>query len=282
MLSQPLPTRDPSPEPTSVPAYLHPAVQKEEAILEAREVHLSLGERQVLRGVSLLVPRNQVTALIGPSGCGKSAFLRAVNRLNDLDPTSQFQGDLLLNGASIYAPEVDLPALRRRMGMVFRVPNVFSMSIYENVVYPLRIAGQNNKAILDEACERALQSAFLWDNVRSDLDRDARQLSYAEQQHLCLARAIVAEPEILLLDEPCAGLESLARGKMEHALIELRGRLTILIVTHHTRQASRIANYTAFLCGGKLIEYGPTATIFTKPALRTTEEYITGRASGCS
>jgi phosphate transport system ATP-binding protein len=225
----------------------------------------------------MIVPRGKVTALIGPSGCGKSTLLRSVNRINDLIDVVRIQGDMRLNGDSIYGPGVDVIELRKRMGMVFQKPNPFPMSIYENVVYPLRIDGERNRAVLDEVCERSLRGAALWDEVKDRLHESALGMSGGQQQRLCIARAIAAEPEVLLMDEPCSALDPIATSKIEDLIQELTGEYSILMVTHNMQQASRTSDFTAFMYLGKLIEYGPTRAIFQTPQLKQTEDYITGR-----
>ena len=223
------------------------------------------------------IPQGKVTALVGPSGCGKSTLLRSVNRLNDLVQNVRITGDMRLNGDSIYDPRMDVIDLRKRMGMVFQKPNPFPMSIYENVVYALRIDGEGNRGVLDEVCEISLRGAALWDEVKDRLQDSAIGLSGGQQQRLCIARAIAAEPEVLLLDEPCSALDPIATGKVEDLIQELRGRYSVLMVTHNMQQASRTSDYTAFMYLGRLIEYGATTDIFTKPVLRETEAYVTGR-----
>ena len=223
------------------------------------------------------IPAAQVTSLIGPSGCGKSTLLRCVNRMNDLIDTVRIVGDMKLNGDSIYGRSVDVIELRKRMGMVFQKPNPFPMSMYENVVYPLRIDGVRDRRVLDEVCEQSLRGAALWDEVKDRLHESALGLSGGQQQRLCIARAIASEPEVLLLDEPCSALDPIATGKIEDLIQELRGEYSILIVTHNMQQASRISDFTAFMYLGRLIEYGPTAEIYTRPKLRETEAYVTGR-----
>jgi phosphate transport system ATP-binding protein len=223
------------------------------------------------------IPKGKVTALIGPSGCGKSTLLRCVNRMNDLIPTVKIKGDMLLNGESIFDSGVDVIELRKRMGMVFQKPNPFPMSIYENVAYPLRIDGERNRAVLDEVCERSLRGAALWDEVKDRLHESGLSLSGGQQQRLCIARSIASEPEVLLLDEPCSALDPLATGKIEDLIQDLKGDYSILIVTHNMQQASRVSDYTAFMYLGHLIEYGPTPDLFTRPRLKETEDYVTGR-----
>jgi phosphate transport system ATP-binding protein len=260
-----------------VPAVLHDRVLEENPVLEVDRFNLWYGAKQALHSITMPIPHNKVTALVGPSGCGKSTLLRSVNRLNDLVQSVRITGDMRLNGDSIYDPRMDVIELRKRMGMVFQKPNPFPMSIYENVVYALRIDGESNRGVLDEVCELSLRGAALWDEVKDRLHDSALGLSGGQQQRLCIARAIAAEPEVLLLDEPCSALDPIATGKVEDLIQELRGRYSVLIVTHNMQQASRTSDYTAFMYLGRLIEYGPTTEIFTKPTLRETEAYVTGR-----
>jgi phosphate transport system ATP-binding protein len=260
-----------------VPSELHEQVGLEQAVLEIDSFNLWYGQKQALHRITMPVPHGKVTALVGPSGCGKSTLLRSVNRLNDLVQNVRISGDMRLSGDSIYGPGTDVIELRKRMGMVFQKPNPFPMSIYENVVYSLRIDGERNRGILDEVCERSLRGAALWDEVKDRLADSALGLSGGQQQRLCIARAIAAEPEVLLLDEPCSALDPIATGKVEDLIQELRGHYSVLIVTHNMQQASRTSDYTAFMYLGRLIEYGPTTEIFTKPILRETESYVTGR-----
>jgi phosphate transport system ATP-binding protein len=261
----------------NVPSEVHEKVLEETPVLEIDRFNLWYGSKQALHGISMPIPHNQVTALVGPSGCGKSTLLRSVNRLNDLVQSVQITGDMRLNGDSIYDPRMDVIDLRKRMGMVFQKPNPFPMSIYENVVYSLRIDGERNRGVLDEVCELSLRGAALWDEVKDRLHDSALGLSGGQQQRLCIARAIAAEPEVLLLDEPCSALDPIATGKVEDLIQELRGRYSVLMVTHNMQQASRASDYTAFMYLGRLIEYGPTSDIFTKPMLKETESYVTGR-----
>src|SRR5512139_720303 len=259
------------------PAEVHAEIEREEIILDVRDFSLFYGAKQALFDISLKIPKGKVTAMVGPSGCGKSTLLRSVNRINDLLPTVRITGDMLLNGDTIYDPGVDVIELRKRMGMVFQKPNPFPMSIYENVVYPLRIDGENRRAVLDEVCERSLRGAALWDEMKDRLQDSALGLSGGQQQRLCIARAIAAEPEVLLMDEPCSALDPIATNKIENLIAELKGEYSILIVTHNMQQAARTSDYTAFMYLGHLIEYGPTSTIFVKPHLRETMDYVTGR-----
>lgn len=256
---------------------IHQPVLKEDPVVEIKNFNLFYGENQALFDVTLPVPRGKVTALVGPSGCGKSTLLRSVNRLNDLIDSVRIDGDMTINGSSIYDRSVDVIELRKRMGMVFQKSNPFPMSIFENVVYPLRIDGERNESLLAEICERSLRGAALWDEVSDRLDQSALGLSGGQQQRLCIARAICAEPEVLLMDEPCSALDPIATNKIEDLIQGLRGEYTILIVTHNMQQASRVSDYTAFMYLGKLIEFGPTTTIFQNPHLKATHDYVTGR-----
>ena len=260
-----------------VQSDIHDEVLAEESVLEIDRFNLWYGAKQALHDISMTIPRGKVTALIGPSGCGKSTLLRSVNRLNDLIDSVRIEGDMLLNGDSIYGPAVDVIELRRRMGMVFQKSNPFPMSVFENVVYPLRIDGERNRNVLKEVCERTLKGAALWEEVQDRLGESALGMSGGQQQRLCIARAIAAEPEVLLMDEPCSALDPIATSKIEELITELRGEYSILIVTHNMQQASRVSDYTAFMYLGRLIEFGPTAEIFTNPHLKETEDYITGR-----
>lgn len=261
----------------AVESVIHDAINDEEYVLEVQDFNLWYGAAQALYDIAMNVAESKVTALIGPSGCGKSTLLRCVNRMNDLIDTVRIDGEMLLAGDSIYGPAVDVIELRKRMGMVFQKPNPFPMSIFENVVYPLRIDGIRNRAVLEEVCERSLRGAALWDEVKDRINDSAMGLSGGQQQRLCIARAIASEPEVLLLDEPCSALDPIATGKIEDLIGELRGEYSILIVTHNMQQASRISDYTALMYLGRLLEYGPTSDIFTRPKLRETEDYVTGR-----
>ena len=255
----------------------HEVVRREKSVLDIVDFSLWYGEKRALHDISMPVPDGKITALIGPSGCGKSTLLRSINRLNDLIDSVRVEGDMRLNGDSIYSSSVDVIELRKRMGMVFQKSNPFPMSIFENVVYPLRIDGERNKSLLRDVCERALRGAALWDEVKDRLDESALGLSGGQQQRLCIARAIAADPEVLLMDEPCSALDPIATGKIEDLMEQLRGNYTIVIVTHNMQQASRVSDYTGFMYLGHLIEYGPTEALFTKPRLAETEDYITGR-----
>jgi phosphate transport system ATP-binding protein len=258
-------------------SVIHQCVANEEFVLEIDNFDLWYGDKQALHGIAMSVPKGQVTSLIGPSGCGKTTLLRCVNRMNDLIDSVRIGGDMLLNGDSIFDPSVDVIELRKRMGMVFQKPNPFPMSVYENVVYPLRIDGERNRAVLDEVCEQSLRGAALWDEVKDRLGESGLSLSGGQQQRLCIARAIASEPEVLLLDEPCSALDPIATNKIEDLINDLAGDYSILIVTHNMQQASRISDYTAFMYLGHLVEYGPTTDIFTNPELPETNDYVTGR-----
>ncbi|MEM1185608.1 MAG: phosphate ABC transporter ATP-binding protein PstB [Planctomycetota bacterium] len=260
-----------------VASAVHPEVHSEDAVLEIDEFSLWYGASRALYNVTLPVARGCVTSLIGPSGCGKSTLLRSVNRLNDLIDGVRTGGRMLLNGSSIYAADVDVIHLRKRLGMVFQKPNPFPMSIFENVVYPLRIDGERRKSVLQDACERALAGAALWDEVKDRLKSSALGLSGGQQQRLCIARAIVADPEVLLLDEPCSALDPVATARVEELIAEISSRYTVLIVTHNMQQAARVSRYTAFMYLGRLVEYGPTEAVFGRPRLSETEQYVNGR-----
>lgn len=260
-----------------VPAEIHQSVFEATPVLKINDFNLWYGTKQVIHNISMPVPRNQVTTLVGPSGCGKSTLLRSVNRMNDLIQNVHVTGEMHLNKDSIYDSRMDVIDLRKRMGMVFQKPNPFPMSIFENVVYALRIDGEKNHSVLEEVCEISLRGAALWDEVKDCLNDSALKLSGGQQQRLCIARAVAAEPEVLLLDEPCSALDPIATGKIEDLIQELRGQYSVLMVTHNMQQASRTSDYTAFLYLGRLIEYGPTSDIFTNPVLRETESYVTGR-----
>jgi len=248
-----------------------------EAVVEIDRFNLWYGSKAALFGIDMRIPRGVVTALIGPSGCGKSTLIRSVNRMNDLIASVRYEGDMRLLGDSIYSAGTDVIELRKRIGMVFQKPNPFPMSIYENVVYPLRVDGVRDRRILDEVCEKSLKGAGLWEEAKDRLKESGLSLSGGQQQRLCIARAIAGEPEVLLLDEPCSALDPIATGRIEDLIGELKGRYTILIVTHNMQQASRTSDFTAFMYLGRLVEYGPTDRIFLNPRLKETEDYVTGR-----
>lgn len=252
-------------------------LSEEETALEIKHLNLKYGDKQALFDVSMKIPTKQVTAFIGPSGCGKSTLLRCINRMNDLVETCHIDGEILLHGQNIYHKKVDVAALRRNVGMVFQRPNPFPKSIYENVVYGLRLQGVNNRRDLDDAAERSLRGAAIWDEVKDRLHDNAFGLSGGQQQRLVIARAIAIEPEVLLLDEPTSALDPISTLTIEELITELKSQYTVVIVTHNMQQAARVSDQTAFMYMGELIEYGDTNSIFTTPKERKTEDYITGR-----
>jgi len=242
-----------------------------------RDYSFFYGAAQVLHNINLEMPERQVTALIGPSGCGKSTLLRNINRMNDLIDGVRHEGRLLIDGHSVYDPDLEVISLRKRIGMVFQKSNPFPKSIYENVIYGLRVAGRKKKSALDEAVERSLKRAALWDEVKDRLHESAFSLSGGQMQRLCIARAIANDPEIILMDEPCSALDPVATGKIEDLIHELKENYTIVIVTHNMQQAARVSDRTAFFYLGKLIEYGETQQIFMNPENSQTESYVSGR-----
>ncbi|NLP29311.1 MAG: phosphate ABC transporter ATP-binding protein [Clostridia bacterium] len=246
------------------------------SILYTRDLKLWYGNSQALKGISLDLEKNAVTALIGPSGCGKSTFLRTLNRMNDLIPSVKIEGDVTYEGKDIYK-EHDVIELRKRVGMVFQKPNPFPMSIYDNIAYGPRIHGIKNKSDLNEIVERSLKGAALWDEVKDRLKTNALGLSGGQQQRLCIARTLAVEPEVLLMDEPTSALDPISTLKIEELMGTLKDHYTVVIVTHNMQQAGRIADYTAFFLSGEVVEYGKTEEIFHSPKDRRTEDYITGR-----
>ena len=256
-----------------------PASADDEPIIEVEDFSFFYGSKQVLFNIGMTFETNRVTALIGPSGCGKSTLLRNINRMNELVQDVRHQGYIRIDGTSLYDPRVEVISLRKRVGMVFQKYNPFPKSIYENIVFPLRVAGRNRRAELDETVERSLKGAALWDEVKDKLHESAYGLSGGQQQRLCIARAIANRPQILLMDEPCAALDPIATLKIEDLMEDLKKELTIVIVTHNMQQATRIADRTAFMYMGRLVEYGETSQIFTNPTEKETEAYITGRFS---
>ena len=265
-------SRGPTPD-----ANIHQEVYAEPHVLSVERFCLYYGKHKALHEISMPIAANRVTSLVGPSGCGKSTLLRSINRLNDLIDTVRAEGRILFRGENVYDPNIDIIHVRKRLGMVFQKSNPFPMSIFENVIYARRIAGERSKARLHEVCERSLRSAALWDEVKDRLHSSALGLSGGQQQRLCIARAIAAEPEVLLMDEPCSALDPIATAKVEDLIHELRGRYTVVIVTHNMQQAARVSDFTAFMYLGRLVEYGPTGSIFQNPRLKQTEDYITGR-----
>ena len=243
-----------------------------------RNISVFYGEKQALFDVSLEIPERQVTAMIGPSGCGKSTFLRCINRMNDSIEGCRITGEIVIDGANVYDPSVDVVELRARVGMVFQKPNPFPKSIYENVAYGPRIHGlARARSDLDEIVERSLRSAGLWDEVSDRLGQPGNSLSGGQQQRLCIARAIAVSPEIILMDEPCSALDPIATAHVEELIDELKSNFTIAIVTHNMQQAARVSQQTAFFHLGKLIEWGETEQLFTNPQQKMTQDYITGR-----
>ncbi|MGI6013920.1 MAG: phosphate ABC transporter ATP-binding protein PstB [Oscillospiraceae bacterium] len=247
------------------------------SILSAKDLSLYYGEHQALKSVNMEIPEKQVTALIGPSGCGKSTFLKTINRMNDLIPNVKITGSFTYRGQEIYAPDVDVTWLRREIGMVFQKPNPFPMSIYDNVAYGPRTHGTRKREQLDEIVEQSLRGAAIWDEVKDRLSKSALSLSGGQQQRLCIARALAVEPDVLLMDESTSALDPISTSKIEDLVAELKNKYTIIMVTHNMQQATRISDNTAFFLLGELIEYGPTAQVFSVPKKKQTEDYITGR-----
>jgi len=246
--------------------------------MTARDVRVSYGDKEALKGVDIDIHNDKVTAFIGPSGCGKSTFLRCLNRMNDTIPAARVTGTIELDGENINSPRMDVVHLRARVGMVFQKPNPFPKSIYENVAYGPRIHGlAQGKAELDEIVEKSLRRAGLWDEAKDRLEDSGTALSGGQQQRLCIARAIAVDPEVILMDEPCSALDPIATAKIEELIHALRGRYAIAIVTHNMQQAARVSQCTAFFHLGEMVEYGKTSEIFTNPREQRTQDYITGR-----
>ena len=245
--------------------------------IDVNNMHLYYGDSKALNGITMQIPKKRITAFIGPSGCGKSTLLRSFNRMNDLVDGVRIEGQVTIDGHDIYAKGVDVADLRRRVGMVFQKPNPFPKTIYENVAYGLRIQGIKNKRLLDETVEWALRSAAIWDETKDRLHESALGMSGGQQQRLVIARTIAVKPEVLLLDEPASALDPISTLKIEELLNDLKDRFTIVIVTHNMQQAARVSDYTAFMYLGQLLEFDNTDTVFTNPANKRTEDYITGR-----
>jgi phosphate transport system ATP-binding protein len=245
--------------------------------ISVKDLNLYYGEKHALKDINMDIEEKSVTALIGPSGCGKSTFLRTLNRMNDLIPDVRIEGEILIHNQNIYADDVEVEMLRKRVGMVFQAPNPFPKSIYDNVAYGPRIHGIKDKRKLDEIVERSLRQAALWDEVKDRLKDRATGLSGGQQQRLCIARALAVEPDILLMDEPTSALDPISTLKIEELVQELKQNYTIVIVTHNMQQAARISDRTAFFLSGDLIEYDRTDKLFSNPAHKKTEDYITGR-----
>ena len=246
-------------------------------IISVKDMNLWYGEHHALHDVTIDIPENSITALIGPSGCGKSTFLKTLNRMNDLVPGVKIEGDICYQGGDIFGKDVDVNMLRKEIGMVFQKPNPFPMSIYDNVAYGPRTHGITNKAQLDEIVERALRGAAIWDEVKDRLKKNALGLSGGQQQRLCIARALAVEPKVLLMDEPTSALDPISTSRIEDLVEDLKEKYTIVMVTHNMQQALRVSDYTAFFLLGDLVEFGKTNEIFSQPADKRTEDYITGR-----
>lgn len=246
-------------------------------IITTKDVHLYYGKKEALKGITLDFPQGGIHALIGPSGCGKSTYLRCLNRMNDMIANVKITGDIRLDGNDIYSPQTDMVTLRKRVGMVFQQPNPFPFSIYENIVYGLRIAGIKDKEVLDERVETSLKQAAIWDEVKDDLKKSAVALSGGQQQRICIARVLAVRPEVILLDEPTSALDPVSSSLIEEMLLKLKEEYTCIIVTHNMQQASRISDTTSFFLNGELIETGLTKKIFVTPDNKKTDDYLSGR-----
>lgn len=272
-----MPTSTPEKQPSDSLNQGQPGTKHPPAI-EIDNVDFFYGDHQILHRVKMDLPAREVTAFIGPSGCGKTTLLRCLNRMNDLVPSARIaHGEIRIHGTNIYAPEVDVIELRKRVGMVFQKSNPFPKSIYDNITYGLKIQGITKRSLLDEVVELSLRRAALWEEVKDRLHHSGLGLSGGQQQRLCIARAIAVEPEIILMDEPCSALDPIATSKVEELIFELKKQFTIVIVTHNMQQAGRCSDNTAFFYLGKLIEMDKTEKIFTNPGQKQTEDYITGR-----
>jgi len=264
-----------SAESEATPAYV--AVDIQDALIEARDLSIWYSKKQAIHKVNLKIPRHQVTAIIGPSGCGKSTVLRSINRMNDLIPYCRTQGQMIVDGEDAYGPNVDPVLLRRKIGLIFQKPNPFPKNVYENIAFGVKLHYQATKEEIDGVVTSALQQANLWDEVSGRMDESALSLSGGQQQRLCIARALAVEPDILLMDEPCSALDPVATAKIEDLIFELKKDMTIVIVTHNMQQAARVADYTAFMYLGRLVEFDRTRDLFERPHEELTENYITGR-----
>lgn len=256
---------------------LHPEYSQLDSQISIDAFDLWYGKTQAIYNINLPIIKDTVTAFIGPSGCGKSTLLRSINRLNDLIDDVTVKGDIKIGGESVYESSVDVTSLRKRVGMVFQKSNPFPMSIYENVAYPLRISGIRDKAQIDHAVEKSLKAAALWNEVSDRLKKSALDMSGGQQQRLCIARAIAGDPQVLLMDEPCSALDPIATLKIEELIKEMRGKLTVVIVTHSMAQASRVSDFTSFFYLGHLVESGPTSKIFGAAQRKETQDYVQGR-----
>lgn len=267
----------PRPAPSAGGPQIPQIIPPERVIIQSKDFSFYYGSRPGVEKITLDIEAGSVTAIIGPSGCGKSTFLRSINRMNDLIPHTRAEGLLTVNGTNVYDRNVNLVHLRQQVGMVFQKPNPFAKSIYDNVAYGPRLQGVRRRADLDAWVEQCLKDAALWDEVKDDLHKSALALSGGQQQRLCIARTLATKPRVVLMDEPCSALDPVATAKIEDLIGELKQTYTIVIVTHNMQQAARVSEMTAFFCLGELIEYGATSRMFTNPANKETEDYITGR-----
>ena len=250
---------------------------KPDSVISVQGLDLYYGDFQALKQVPMEVKGNHITALIGPSGCGKSTLLRTLNRMNDLIPGVRVSGSILLEGKDIYEAGTDVCALRKRVGMVFQRPNPFPLTIHDNVTFGLRVAGITERSRVAEIVERSLKAAWLWDQLKDKLDHPALELPLDQQQRLCVARLLAVEPEVILMDEPCSALDPIATGRIEELMLDLKAKYTIVIVTHNMQQAARISDYSGYMLLGEMIEFEKTAGIFTSPADKRTQDYVSGR-----
>ena len=265
-------------QPLSRDEVLQPLRTLENSKVRTEDLDAWYGNNQVLKKLNIEAREHSVTAIIGPSGCGKSTFIRCLNRMHELVPRAKISGRVILDGSDIYAKGVDPVTIRRRVGMVFQKPNPFpTMSVYDNVAAGLRLNGERNHSVLDRAVQQSLELAFLWDEVKGDLDKSGASLSGGQQQRLCIARALAVEPEVILMDEPCSALDPTATAKIEELIASIKGNYTVMIVTHNMQQAARVSDFTAFLYLGQLIEYGETTSLFENPVEELTERYLTGK-----
>lgn len=245
--------------------------------IETKNLDFYYGDFHALKDISMTIEKNEVTAFIGPSGCGKSTYLRLFNRMNDLIPNTKMTGEITIGGKDIYSKNILVDQLRKEVGMVFQKPNPFPKTIFENIAYGLRVNGEKDKALIESTVEEALKGAALWTEVKDKLKKSAFELSGGQQQRLCIARALAVKPNVILMDEPCSALDPISTLKVEELIHDLKEKYTIVIVTHNMQQAARVSDKTAFFYLGELIEYGPTAKIFTNPDKEATQNYITGR-----
>ncbi|MFQ7235422.1 MAG: phosphate ABC transporter ATP-binding protein PstB [Enterococcus hulanensis] len=246
-------------------------------IITSKDLHLYYGKKEALKGIDMEIEKGEITAMIGPSGCGKSTYLRSLNRMNDLIPDVTITGSVMYKGKDIYSPKTDTVNLRKEIGMVFQQPNPFPFSIYENVIYGLKLKGEKDKSKLDQVVDESLKAASVWNDVKDKLHESALSLSGGQQQRVCIARVLAVNPEVILMDEPTSALDPVSTGKIENMLLELKENYTIIIVTHNMSQASRISDRTAFFLQGELIEFDKTKKIFLDPAKQETEDYISGK-----